>query len=145
MDVMRRRKKTSLMEFFRTGKRYKDVSDEEQAEIERKESYMLDRFDNKIPMPPVGEFKETVKPDPKTFWKLSVLYNCGTVSELTTVKYDREDFCGKDGFNPLLEWFMCSTNPYYLFKHSAGIKIYIRKAINEITIKNFTTDKENAK
>jgi len=139
MDVLRRRKKTTLMEFFRTGKRYRDITDKEEKELKQKETATWGKFKNKIPMPKVTPIKKT--PDEiNTYWKLVILYNSGVVGELKTIKPDTENFCGKDGFNPFLEWFMCSMNPYYLFNYSTGLKIYIRKEITEISVKKYTTE-----
>lgn len=116
MDVMRRRKKTSLFEFFRTRKIYKNISDEE----------IKDKSESKI----------------NSYWKLVILYNSGKISEIKTTEPDSEYVDGEEYFKPFLEWFMCSTNPYYLLKHDVGTRIYIRKEITEINLVKFTTEEE---
>ena len=70
----------------------------------------------------------------ETYWQLEVLLTNGIKSILITTIPDSDDFKGQHSFDKFLEWFMCSTNPYYKHHFNVGLRIFIRDKISTIEL-----------
>jgi hypothetical protein len=121
---MKKKVRTSWVEFFRTGKLSKYIE-------------MPDRPKPILPpvkpmkMPPVKPIKKKTK---KYHWECITTFIGGTTSTITTVEPDTKDYNGFLAFEDYLEWFQCSNDASFIFRSLKGVNVYPREMIVEIQI-----------
>ena len=73
---------------------------------------------------------------------MKILLRNGHQSILVTTIPDSDEFEGQHSFDHILEWFMCSTNPYFKHHYKNGLRIVVRDKVATIDLMKITKERK---